>query len=52
MCLNNLKEEEKSTFLSLPYVGGLFDLGVCKGGTILIWGYAEGHNFDSGVHEY
>jgi hypothetical protein len=24
-------------------------LGVRKGGTILIWGYAEGYNFDLGV---
>jgi hypothetical protein len=28
-----------------------FYLGVHKGDTILIWGYAEGYNFDLGVPE-
>ena len=27
-------------------------LGVHEGDTILIWGYAEGYNFDLGVLEY
>jgi len=27
-------------------------LGVRKGHTILIWGYAEGYNFDLGVRGY
>jgi hypothetical protein len=27
-------------------------LGVRKGGTSLMWGYAEGYNFDLGVREY
>ncbi len=34
------------------YMGRLYDLGVRKGGTILLCGYAEGYNFDFGVSEY
>jgi hypothetical protein len=34
------------------YMGRLYHWGVRKGGTILLWGYAEGHNFDFGVREY
>jgi hypothetical protein len=34
------------------YLGRIFNLGVCEGDTILIWGYAEGYNFDLGVREY
>ncbi len=34
------------------YLGRIIDLGVRKGGTILIWGYTEGYNPDLGVHEY
>ncbi len=30
-------------------LGRIFDLGVRKGHTILIWGYAEGYNFDLGI---
>jgi hypothetical protein len=30
----------------------IFDFGVCKTGTIPIWGFPEGYNFDMGVHEY
>ncbi len=33
-------------------MGRIFYLGVRKEDTILIWGYAEGYNFDLGVHEY
>jgi hypothetical protein len=33
-------------------MGRIFDLGVRKGHTILIWGYAEGYNFDLGVRGY
>ncbi len=32
--------------------GGIFDLGVRKWDTIVIWGYAEGLKFDLGVNEY
>ena len=34
------------------YLVRIFDLGVREGGTILIWGYAEGYNPDLGVREY
>jgi hypothetical protein len=34
------------------YLGRIFYLGVRKGDTILIWGYAEGYNYDLGVREY
>jgi hypothetical protein len=30
----------------------MFDLGVRKQATILIWGYAEEHSFDLGVWQY
>ncbi len=33
------------------YVGRIFYLGVREGDTSLIWGYAEGYNFDLGVRE-
>ena len=33
-------------------MGRIFDLGVRKGGAILIWGYAEGYSPDLGVREY
>ncbi len=33
-------------------LGRIFDLGVCQGDTILIWGYAEGYIFDLGVRQY
>ncbi len=33
-------------------MGRIFDLGVRKGHTILIWGYAKGFNFDLGVRGY
>jgi hypothetical protein len=33
-------------------LGRIFDLGVCEGHIILIWGYAEGYNFDLGVRGY
>jgi hypothetical protein len=33
-------------------LGRIFDLGVRKGHIILIWGYAEGYNFDLGVRGY
>ncbi len=33
-------------------MGRIFDLGVREGHTILIWGYAEGFNFDLGVRGY
>jgi hypothetical protein len=33
-------------------LGRIFDLGVHKGGTILIWGYAEGYIPDLGVQEH
>ncbi len=34
------------------YLGRIFDLGVCEGDTILIWGDTEGYNPDLGVREY
>jgi hypothetical protein len=34
------------------YLGRLFYLGVREVDSILIWGYAEGYNFDLGVHKY
>jgi hypothetical protein len=33
-------------------LGTILDLGVREGHTILIWGYAEGYNFDLGVRGY
>ncbi len=33
-------------------LGRILDLGVRKGHTILIWGYAEGYNFNLGVRGY
>ncbi len=30
----------------------IFLFGVCKGATIIIWGYADGVNFDLGVRTY
>ncbi len=35
-------------------MGKMFDLGVRKRGTVLIWGYADGCNFDFdlGAREY
>jgi hypothetical protein len=33
-------------------LGRIFDLGVCEGHIILIWGYAEGKHFDLGVRGY
>ena len=33
-------------------MGRIFDLGVRKRATILIWGYAEGYSFDLGVRQY
>ncbi len=33
-------------------LGRIYDLGVCKGHTILIWAYAKGYNFDLGVGGY
>jgi len=33
-------------------LGRIFDLGVRKGHSILILGYAEGYNFDLGVRKY
>ena len=33
-------------------MGRIFDLGVREGGTILIWGYAEGYSPDLGEREY
>ncbi len=43
----NLKNNSKQV-----YLGRIIDLGVRKGGTILIWGYTEGYNPDLGVREY
>jgi hypothetical protein len=34
------------------YLGRIFYLGVREGDAILIWGHAEGYNFDLGVQEY
>ncbi len=34
------------------HLGRIFDLGVQEGDAILIWGYAEGYNFDFGVRKY
>jgi hypothetical protein len=42
-----LKNNSKEALL-----GRIFDLGVREGHTILIWGYAEGYNFDLGVRGY
>ncbi len=33
-------------------MGKILDLGVRKRGTVLIWGYADGCNFDLGAREY
>ncbi len=33
------------------YLGRIFDLGLRKGVTTLIWGYAEEYNFDLGLHK-
>ncbi len=33
-------------------MGGIFDLGVREGYTIMIWGYAERYNLDLGVPRY
>jgi hypothetical protein len=33
-------------------MGRNFDLGLREGHTILIWGYAEGYNFDLWAREY
>jgi hypothetical protein len=45
--MQNLKKCSKEAFL-----GRIFDLGVCEGHIILIWGYAEGYSFDLGVRRY
>ncbi len=37
----NFKNHSKQIFW-----GRIFDLGECEGGTVLIWGYAEGYNPD------
>jgi hypothetical protein len=43
----NLKKCSKEAFLSR-----MFDLGVCEGHIILIWGYSEGYSYDLGVRGY
>ena len=43
----NLKKCSKEALL-----GTIFYLGVCEGHIILIWGYAEGYNFDFWVRGY
>jgi hypothetical protein len=45
--MQNKKKNSKEALLDRIY-----DLGVCKGHTILIWGYAKGYNFDLGVRGY
>jgi hypothetical protein len=45
--IQNKKKRSKESLL-----GRIFDLGVRKGYTILIWGYAEGYNFDLGARWY
>jgi hypothetical protein len=49
---SHLRTQKKKKIHFDPNMNRLFDLGVRKGGTILIWGYAEGYNFDLGVCEY
>ncbi len=45
--MQNFKKCSKEALL-----GRIFNLGVGKEHTILIWGYAEGYNFDLGVLGY
>ena len=42
----------KKPFSNEAYLGRIFYLGVREVDSILIWGYAEGYNFDLGVHKY
>jgi len=47
----NLEKQLRRRKYQQLCMGRPYDLGVRKGGTILLWGYAEGYNFDFGVRE-
>ena len=44
--------EIKKNAKKKPFWVEFFYLGVREGHTILIWGYAEGYNFNLGVRRY
>ncbi len=46
--ISNLKKMHSKQI----YLGGIFDLGVHEGDTILIWGYADGFNPNLEVRVY